>query len=107
MAEIKEPWGLGVLGAGHVSAEPRLAQTRLAVHGLAPTPKEAFERAGAAVARLCTVLREHGIPDSGISGSRLALKSDFKGYGADRTFLGYRCGRRTSCRTKTLIDSDF
>ncbi|MEU8966128.1 SIMPL domain-containing protein [Streptomyces sp. NPDC048491] len=91
MTEIKEPWGLSVLGTGNVSAEPRIAQTMLAVDLLAPTPGEAFEQAGAAVVRLRTVLREHGIPDSDVSGSRLALRSEFKGYGAERTFLGYRC----------------
>ncbi|MFF4539295.1 SIMPL domain-containing protein [Streptomyces aureus] len=91
MTEIKEPWGLSVFGAGNVSAEPRIAQARLAVDLVAATPEEAFEQAGAAVARLRTVLREHGIPDSDVSGSRLALQSEFKGYGAERTFHGYRC----------------
>ncbi|MFE2095892.1 SIMPL domain-containing protein [Streptomyces sp. PTD9-10] len=102
MAEIKEPWGLSVLGAGHVSAEPRLAQAKLAVDLLAPTPKEAFEQAGAAVVRLRTVLREHGIPDSDVSGSRLALQSEFKGYGADRTFHGYRCEATYTVQTEAL-----
>ncbi|MFE0511484.1 SIMPL domain-containing protein [Streptomyces sp. NPDC058964] len=102
MTEIKEPWGLSVLGAGHVSAEPRLAQVRLAVDLLAPTPKEAFAQAGAAVARLRTVLREHGIPDADVSGSRLALQSDFKGYGAERTFLGYRCEATYTVQTEAL-----
>ncbi|MGW4671062.1 SIMPL domain-containing protein [Streptomyces sp. NPDC004324] len=102
MAEIKEPWGLSVLGTGNVSAEPRLVQVKLAVDLLAPTPREAFEQAGAAVLRLRAVLREHGIPDSGISGSRLALQSEFKGYGADRTFLGYRCEATYTVQTEAL-----
>ncbi|HEY9370873.1 SIMPL domain-containing protein [Streptomyces sp.] len=102
MTEIKQPWGLSVLGAGHVSAEPRLAHVRLAVDLLAPTPKEAFEQAGAAVAGLRAVLREHGIPDSDVSGSRLALRSDFSGYGADRTFLGYRCEATYTVQTAAL-----
>ncbi|WP_418957963.1 SIMPL domain-containing protein [Streptomyces tritici] len=102
MAEIKQPWGLSVLGAGHVSAEPTVAMVRLAVDLLAPTPKEAFERAGAAVARLRGVLREHGVPDSEVSGSRLALKSDFNGYGAERTFRGYRCEALYTVQTRAL-----
>ncbi|MEU6219616.1 SIMPL domain-containing protein [Streptomyces sp. NPDC047022] len=101
-AEITEPWGLSVLGAGNVSAESRPAQARLAVDLLAPTPKEAFEQAGAAVVRPRTVLREHGVPDSEISGSRLALKSDFKGYDAERTFLGYRCEATYIVQTEDL-----
>ncbi|MEU1498372.1 SIMPL domain-containing protein [Streptomyces sp. NPDC005732] len=102
MAEIKEPWGLSVLGTGNVSAEPRLVQVKLAVDLLAPTPREAFEQAGAAVVRLRAVLREHGIPDSDISGSRLGLQSEFKGYGADRTFLGYRCEATYTVQTEAL-----
>ncbi|MER5469338.1 SIMPL domain-containing protein [Streptomyces sp. NPDC002935] len=102
MAEIKEPWGLSVMGTGHVSAEPRLAQVKLAVELLAPTPKEAFDQAGAAVVRLRTVLREHGIPDSEVSASRLALQSAFNGYGAERVFSGYRCEAAYTVQTGAL-----
>lgn len=48
------------------------------------------------------MLREHGIPDSDVSGSRLALKSDFRGYGAERTFLGYRCEATYIVQTEDL-----
>ncbi|MEU9299435.1 SIMPL domain-containing protein [Streptomyces sp. NPDC048269] len=102
MAAIKEPWGLSVLGAGNVSAEPRLAHVDLAVDLLAPTPKEAFAEAGAAVARLRAVLREHGIPDSDVSGSRLQLTSQFKGYGAERAFVGYACEATYTVQTAAL-----
>ncbi|MEV5610784.1 SIMPL domain-containing protein [Streptomyces sp. NPDC052225] len=102
MTEIKEPWGLSVFGTGSVSAEPRVAQLKLAVDHLAPTPKEAFAHAGAAVARLRGVLREHGVPDSEVSGSRLALQSEFKGYGGERTFLGYRCEATYTVQTEQL-----
>ncbi|MFD8636293.1 MULTISPECIES: SIMPL domain-containing protein [unclassified Streptomyces] len=102
MASIKEPWGLSVLGAGSTSAEPRLAQVDLAVDLVAPSPKEAFAEAGAAVARLRAVLREHGIPDSDVSGSRLQLTSQYKGYGSDRTFLGYGCEATYTVQTSAL-----
>ncbi|MFD7339374.1 SIMPL domain-containing protein [Streptomyces violascens] len=102
MAEIREPWGLSVLGAGNVSAEPKVAQVQLAVDLLAPSPKEAFEQAGSAVGRLRTVLREHGIPDSEVSGSRLDLTSEFDGYGGERTFRGYRCVAQYTVQTEDL-----
>ncbi|MFD9338963.1 SIMPL domain-containing protein [Streptomyces sp. NPDC060028] len=102
MAAIKEPWGLSVLGAGSVSAEPELAHVELAVDLIAPTPKEAFTEAGAAVARLRATLREHGIPDSDVSGSRLALTSQYNGYGAERTFRGYCCMATYTVQTADL-----
>ncbi|WP_338702447.1 SIMPL domain-containing protein [Streptomyces sp. Q6] len=102
MTEIKEPWGLSVFGTGSVSAEPRVAHLKLAVDHLSPTPREAFAQAGAAVSRLRTVLREHGVPDSEVSGSRLSLASEFKGYGGERTFLGYRCEATYTVRTEQL-----
>ncbi|MFE7182358.1 SIMPL domain-containing protein [Streptomyces erythrochromogenes] len=102
MAAIREPWGLSVLGAGSVSAEPRLAFVDLAVDLVAPTPKVAFAEAGAAVARLRQTLRDHGIPDADVSGSRLRLTSQHSGYGADRTFLGYSCEARYTVQTEAL-----
>ncbi|MGZ9930368.1 SIMPL domain-containing protein [Streptomyces sp. NC-S4] len=107
MAAIKEPWGLSVLGAGSVSAEPRLAHLDLAVDLLAPTPKAAFAEAGAAVTRLREVLREHGIPDSDVSGSRLQLTSQYNGYGADKTFLGYGCVATYTVRTEELAQLEL
>ncbi|MFE2880524.1 SIMPL domain-containing protein [Streptomyces roseus] len=102
MTAIREPWGLSVLGAGSVSAEPRFAEIDLAVDVLAPTPKEAFATAGAAVAGLRAALREHGIPDSAVSGSRLRLTSAYDGYGSDRAFKGYGCVARYTVRTDSL-----
>ncbi|MFF4105441.1 SIMPL domain-containing protein [Streptomyces sp. NPDC001903] len=102
MTAIREPWGLSVLGAGSVSAEPRFAEIDLAVDVLAPTPKEAFATAGAAVAGLRAALREHGIPDSAVSGSRLRLTSAYDGYGADRVFKGYGCVAKYTVRTSSL-----
>ncbi|WP_037607905.1 SIMPL domain-containing protein [Streptacidiphilus rugosus] len=102
MAEIREPWGLSVLGAGHVSGEPKVAEVKLAVDLVAATPKEAFAQAGAAVARLRAVFRERGIAEADVSGSRLALRSSFKGYGAEQVFLGYRCEATYTVRTEDL-----
>ncbi|MEU6314448.1 SIMPL domain-containing protein [Streptomyces sp. NPDC047014] len=102
MTAIREPWGLSVLGAGSVSAEPCLAQVDLAVDLLAPTPKAAFAEAGAAVTRLRAVLREHEIPDADVSGSRLQLTSQYRGYGAERSFLGYGCVATYTVQTTAL-----
>ncbi|MDG4860981.1 SIMPL domain-containing protein [Streptomyces sp. T-3] len=90
------------MGAGNVSAEPQVAQVKLAVDLLAPTPKDAFDQAGSAVGRLRGVLREHGIPDSEVSGSRLTLRSAFDGYGEGRKFLGYRCDAAYTVQTEAL-----
>ncbi|MEU6209797.1 SIMPL domain-containing protein [Streptomyces sp. NPDC047023] len=107
MTAIREPWGLSVLGAGSVSAEPRLARVDLAVDLIAPTPKAAFAEAGAAVTRLRAVLRDHEIPDADVSGSRLQLTSQYKGYGADRTFHGYGCVATYTVRTTELGGLDL
>ncbi|MFD3629335.1 SIMPL domain-containing protein [Streptomyces sp. NPDC058698] len=90
-ATIKEPWGIGVFGAGSVRAEPQLVRVTLGVDVLESAADRAFHEAGAAVARLREVLRGHGVPDASVSGSRLRLSSEYDGYGGDRTFLGYRC----------------
>ncbi|UQX00687.1 SIMPL domain-containing protein [Streptomyces sp. RerS4] len=107
MTAIREPWGLSVLGAGSVTAEPRFAEIDLAVDLVAATPKEAFAQAGAAVAGLRGALREHGVPDADVSGSRLRLTSEYSGYGADRTFRGYGCEAKYTVRTSALDRLDL
>jgi uncharacterized protein YggE len=99
---IKEPWGLSVFGAGSVRAEPQLVRIKLTVDVLEQAPDKAFREAGAAVTRLREVLRGHGIPDSGVSGSRLKLDSSYDGYGGDRKFLGYRCRAQYVIETEAL-----
>ncbi|WP_327282931.1 SIMPL domain-containing protein [Streptomyces sp. NBC_00597] len=102
MTAIREPWGLSVLGAGSVTAEPRFAEIDLAVDVVAPTPKESYTEAGTVVAGLRAVLREHDIPDADVSGSRLRLTSEYAGYGAERTFKGYGCEAKYTVRTQAL-----
>ncbi|MET7619245.1 SIMPL domain-containing protein [Streptomyces sp. NPDC005408] len=99
---IKQPWGLSVYGAGTVKAEPEVARVKLAVDLLAPTPDEAFKKAGRAVAQLRETLRRHGIPDSVVSDSRLSLSSEYDGYNATRKFLGYRCQATYTVETPKL-----
>ncbi|MBZ6142085.1 SIMPL domain-containing protein [Streptomyces olivaceus] len=99
---IEEPWGISVFGAGTVRAEPGLARVQPAVDVLEPSPEEAFRRAGAAVTRLREVLRRRGVPDASVSGSRLALASEYDGHGNGRTLLGYRCQASYSVETEAL-----
>ncbi|MEU7277779.1 SIMPL domain-containing protein [Streptomyces sp. NPDC045431] len=99
---IKQPWGLSVFGAGTVFAEPRLARVNLTVDKLAARPEDAFREAGEAVSALRRALREHGIADTSVSGSRLALASAHDGYGDKRRFLGYRCTARYTVETTSL-----
>ncbi|MEV0095595.1 SIMPL domain-containing protein [Streptomyces sp. NPDC050738] len=101
---IREPWGLSVFGAGSVQREPQVARVKLAVDLLAPTPDEAFKRAGTAVKQLRDTVRRHGIPDAAVSGSRLSLTSSYEGYGADRKFLGYRCQASYTVEASALHD---
>ncbi|MFB0628740.1 SIMPL domain-containing protein [Streptomyces sp. AB3(2024)] len=102
MTAIREPWGLSVLGAGSVTAEPRFAEIDLAVDALAATPKESYAEAARVVTQLRAALREHGIPDADVSGSRLRLTSQHSGYGVDRVFKGYGCEATYTVRTHTL-----
>ncbi|MET8445788.1 SIMPL domain-containing protein [Streptomyces sp. NPDC005209] len=99
---IDRPWGISVFGAGSVRVEPQLARVKLTVDVLETAPDEAFQKAGAAVARLREVLRGHGIADAAVSGSRLKLSSEYDGYGGDRKFLGYRCQASYSIETEAL-----
>lgn len=102
MTAIREPWGLSVLGAGSVAAEPRFAEIDLAVDVLTATPKESYAEAGRVVTGLRAVLRGHGVPDADVSGSRLSLASEYAGYGADKVFKGYGCEARYTVRTHAL-----
>ncbi|MFI1756203.1 SIMPL domain-containing protein [Streptomyces sp. NPDC020571] len=101
---IEEPWGISVFGSGTVRAEPSLARVRPAVDVLEPSPEQAFQRAGEAVARLREVLRRHGVPDASVSGSRLGLSSEYDGHGGGRTLLGYRCQASYAVETGALDD---
>ncbi|PPS78910.1 SIMPL domain-containing protein [Streptomyces sp. MH60] len=101
---IEEPWGISVFGSGTVRAEPSLARVRPAVDVLEPSPEQAFQRAGEAVARLREVLRRHGVPDASVSGSRLNLSSEYNGHGGGRTLLGYRCQASYAVETGALDD---
>jgi uncharacterized protein len=101
---IEEPWGISVFGAGTVRAEPGLARVQPAVDVLERSPDRAFEKAGAAVARLREVLRGHGVPDASVSGSRLGLSSEYDGHGGGRTLLGYRCQASYAVETEALDD---
>ncbi|MFI9323519.1 SIMPL domain-containing protein [Kitasatospora aureofaciens] len=87
---IEHPWGMSVFGAASVDAAPDLARLRVAINQTRQKPGEAFEVTRAAVNQVREVLRNHGVPDSAVSTSRLDLKSSWT-YGSERKFLGYEC----------------
>ncbi|MEV6122659.1 SIMPL domain-containing protein [Streptomyces sp. NPDC052077] len=97
-----EPGGLTVTGVGRVRAEPGLARVALVVEVVEPSPDLAFRNAGEAVSRLRGVLRRHGLADEGVSASRLALASEFDGYGTGRRFVGYACRAAYGVETEAL-----
>ncbi|MER7641091.1 SIMPL domain-containing protein [Streptomyces sp. NPDC126522] len=101
---IGEPWGLSVYGAGSVRVEPQLVRVKLTITTLEPSADQAFQEADAAVVRLREVVRQHGIPDGSVSGSRLRLNSEYSGYGEDRKFLGYHCQASYVIETESLDD---
>jgi uncharacterized protein len=88
---VERPWGVTSYGAASVRAVPDVVRIRFRVTRLESTPPEAFASAGHSVRLVRDTLRRHGIPDSGVQASRLALSTSWSGYGADRKFLGYQC----------------
>ncbi|CAM5451804.1 SIMPL domain-containing protein [Streptomyces violaceorubidus] len=104
---IEEPWGISVFGSGSVRAEPSLARVRPVVDVLEPSPEQAFQQAGEAVARLREVLRRHGVPDASVSGSRLGLSSEYDRHGGGRRLLGYRCQASYAVETGALDDLEL
>jgi uncharacterized protein YggE len=88
---IDRPWGASVFGAASVDAAPDLARLRVAVKQTRPKPAEAFEVTRGAVNRVREVLREHGIPDTAVSTSRLNLQSVWNFSSNERKFVGYAC----------------
>jgi uncharacterized protein len=103
MQMIERPWGIASYGAASVKATPDLVRIRFKVIKLEQTPAAAFAEASDAVRAVRQALRDHGIPDGAVEGSRLDLKSAWT-YGDKRKFLGYQCSASFAVESGNLDD---
>jgi len=67
---IERPWGVAAYGAASVRALPDLVRVRCKVMRLEQTPSAAFDAASQGAHAVRQALREHGVPDAGVEGSR-------------------------------------
>lgn len=102
---IERPWGVAAYGAASVRALPDLVRVRCKVMRLEQTPSAAFDAASQEAHAVRQALREHGVPDAGVEGSRLDLKTvyAFPGGGV-RTFVGYQCVAAFAVESGNLDD---
>ena len=103
MQMIERPWGVVTQGTASEKAAPDLARIRFKVVRLEQAPSAAFAAVNEAVRAVRQVLREHGIPDVAVEGSRLGLNSQWD-YGAERRFLGYQCQAGFALESTDLDD---
>jgi uncharacterized protein YggE len=104
MQMVERPWGITALGAASVKAEPDLVRVRFKVTRTEQTPAAAFEAARAAVQAVRSSLREHGIGDAAVEGSRLDLKTAYEYVDGTRKFSGYQCQAAFSVGSRALDD---
>lgn len=91
MQMVERPWGISAFGAASVKAIPDLVRVRFKIVRVEQSPAAAFEAARAAVRDVRGALRDHGIPDAVIEGSRLDLTTATEYVDGTRTFVGYQC----------------
>ncbi|MDG4788672.1 SIMPL domain-containing protein [Micromonospora sp. WMMD1102] len=91
MQMLERPWGITAFGAASVKAVPDLVRVRFKIVRIEQAPAAAFEAARAAVRAVRAVLREHGIDDAAIDGSRLNLKTATEYVDGRSKFVGYQC----------------
>jgi uncharacterized protein YggE len=103
MQMIERPWGVATHGTASEKAAPDLARIRFKVVRLEQAPAAAFAAVNGAVRAVRQVLRDHGVPDSAVEGSRLDLTSQWD-YGAERRFLGYQCQAAFAVESTDLDD---
>lgn len=76
--KISDPWGVATFGAATVAAEPDFARVKVELATLEQGPAEAFQAAQTVIIDFRAVLRAHGIPDAGVSPSRLKLATHYE-----------------------------
>ena len=104
MHMVEHPWGITAFGAASVKAVPDLVRVRFKVIRVEQAPAAAFEAARAAVRAVRSSLREHGIGDAAVEGSRLDLKTATEYVDGTRKFVGYQCQAAFAVESRALDD---
>jgi uncharacterized protein YggE len=104
MQMVERPWGITAFGAASVKAIPDFVRVRFKIVRVEQAPAAAFEAATAAVRAVRGVLREHGIGDAAVEGSRLDLKTATEYVDGTRTFAGYQCQAAFAIESRALDD---
>jgi uncharacterized protein YggE len=87
---IETPWGISAFGAGSVRVAPDLVRIRLMVTRVESSAEKSFDVTHKAVELVRKALHRHSVPDANVQRSRVDLRSDWDGYGAQRKLIGYR-----------------
>jgi uncharacterized protein YggE len=91
MQMVERPWGITAFGAASVKAVPDLVRIRFKILRVEQAPADAFEAVRGSVRAVRAALREHGIEDAAIEGSRLNLKTATEFVDGSSKFVGYQC----------------
>ncbi|SNT63187.1 hypothetical protein SAMN05421812_11520 [Asanoa hainanensis] len=104
MQMIERPWGISALGAASVKAVPDLVRVRFKIVRVEQAPAAAFEAARAAVRAVRGALRQHGVGDAAVEGSRLDLRTATEYANGGRRFVGYQCEAAFAVESGALDD---
>jgi uncharacterized protein YggE len=104
MQMVERPWGITAFGAASVKAVPDLVRVRFKIVRVEQAAAAAFEAARAAVRAVRGVLREHGVGDAAVEGSRLDLKTATEYVDGARKFVGYQCQAAFAVESGALDD---
>jgi uncharacterized protein len=106
MQMVQHPWGITAFGAASVKAVPDLVRVRFKIVRVEQTPAAAFEAARTAVRAVRGALREHGIGDAAVEGSRLDLKTATEYVNGTHKFVGYQCQAAFAVQSTVLDDAE-
>jgi hypothetical protein len=101
---LERPWGITAFGAASVKAVPDLVRVRFKIVRVDQVPAAAFEAARTAVRAVRGVLRQHGISDAAVEGSRLDLRTATEYVNGAHKFVGYRCQAAFAIESRALDD---
>jgi uncharacterized protein YggE len=104
MQMVKHPWGIAAFGVASVKSVPDLVRVRFKVIRQEQAPAAAFEAARTAVQAVRGTLRQHGIGDAAVEGSRLDLKTAHDYVDGTRKFAGYQCQAAFAVESRALDD---
>ncbi|GAB3809371.1 SIMPL domain-containing protein [Micromonospora zhanjiangensis] len=104
MQMVEHPWGITAFGAASVKAVPDLVRVRFKIVRMEQAPAAAFEAVRTAVGAVRGALREHGIMDAAVEGSRLDLRTASEYVDGSRKFVGYQCQAAFAVQSDVLDD---